>query len=210
MKIGLVTAISYGNYGSLLQAVALNETIKSLGHEVKVIHNVKNILWQGRKDNLKREGLLRFFVVRSWNRLKRLLRIGYFAVRYEKFIRFCKANISSADTCHNKQELEDIADKFDAVVCGSDQIWTALNLHPFYYLDFVHDKAKKLAYAPSIDTNHVKDNELKRQIIDLAGDFEFISVRERKPAEVLSCWLNRYVKAVLDPALLLNGHEWEK
>lgn len=50
MKIGLVTAISYGNYGSLLQAVALNETIKSLGHEVKVIHNVKNILWQGRKD----------------------------------------------------------------------------------------------------------------------------------------------------------------
>ena len=58
--------------------------------------------------------------------------------------------------------------------------------------------------------NHVRNNYVRKQIIRLAGDFDFISLREKEPAEILSQWLNKRVSTVLDPSLLLNAHEWEK
>ena len=58
--------------------------------------------------------------------------------------------------------------------------------------------------------NHVRNNFIRKQIIRLTGDFDFISLREKEPAEILSQWLNKRVSTVLDPSLLLNAHEWEK
>ena len=132
------------------------------------------------------------------------------AEREEKFLSFLGENISLTEKCDTMQELEDVAKNFDAVICGSDQIWSPLGLDAHYYLDFVHDRAKKAAYAPSIDTNHVRSEAVRQRVIALAGDIAYLSVREKASAETLSLWLNRKVEAVLDPALLLKASEWEK
>lgn len=218
MKTGIMTWFTYHNYGTALQVTALTEKIRSLKHEAVVINYdpmPKQIQYQTRRAKIKREGLIKFVVFRVWRRLKNfVLRRNYTgyssAERENRFNEFLSENISITGKCNTPEELAKAAESLDAVVCGSDQIWSPLCFDSHYYLDFVRDRAKKLAYAPSIDTNHVRNDKVKKQIIDLAGDFEFISVREKKSAEILSQWLNKNVKAVLDPALLLKADEWEK
>lgn len=212
MKTGIMTWFTYHNYGTALQLTALSDKIKSLGHDTVLINYSPRPL-PADKEN---EHITAKFIVKDIARFiaKRINsydgRIYNVDEREEKFEDFIGKNISLTAECNTQPELEDIAGQLDAVICGSDQIWSPLCYDPHYFLDFVHDHTKKIAYAPSIDPSHIISKTVKDKIIDMAGDIDYVSVREHKAASAFSQWLNKDVKTTLDPALLLDAGDWEK
>lgn len=107
-------------------------------------------------------------------------------------------------------ELSIVNNRYDIIICGSDQIWNTkfTNNNKTYFLDFVKNK-KKGAYAPSIG---IEDwpQEQKEEIKRLLSDFSFIGVREKQAVDVVQQLTNLPVHWSLDPTFLLKRDEWAK
>ena len=68
---------------------------------------------------------------------------------------------------------------YDAFICGSDQIWNincTQEFVPEFFLEFVSDSKKKIAYAPSMPAK-VPDKYYKRMKNDIER-LDAVSVRE--------------------------------
>lgn len=125
---------------------------------------------------------------------------------------FIAKDLKLTSICYCSKDYRNSAKEFDALVCGSDQIWNPVSTayHDFYWLGFC-DKGKKFSYAPSMGTKPLSVSE--GEIIEayLEG-FTAISVREEKSADILNSLkgITSHVETVLDPTLLLEVQEWEK
>ena len=108
------------------------------------------------------------------------------------------------------EELSTISNRYDMIICGSDQIWNTkyTNFNKTFFLDFVKN-TRKGAYAPSIG---IEDwpQEQKEEIKKLLSDFSFIGVREKQSVDVVQQLTSLPVHWSLDPTFLLNRNEWSK
>lgn len=207
-KIGILTFHASYNYGSMLQAHALQQVIMGMGHNCTVI----NFRTQKQKDfylpHFKRGNIL--------GRIKR-------TIIYLPFITsLCKKNRLFEDFLKDKmiltkKEYSTLDDlfledfDFDYVISGSDQIWNTrcLDFDWAYYLPFVK-KAKKIAYAPSMGPNSkddVGDIEAEK-IKKLLLQYSAVSVREQGTSSRLKCFTGNNYPIMLDPTLLLPNSYW--
>ena len=198
-KIGIVTWYDKGyNYGSTLQAFAMQSYLENKGYECELINykpeykKVYNVL----KEIIKRLYLLVFNykVYKSWRIM-------------EKWI---KNNIKESKLILSYEELIKYSQKYDILICGSDQIWC--NSHdvvdPFYYLQFT-DIEKRIAYAPSIGKNYINDN-IQETFAKYVKEIKYLSIREEKGAELIQKYAGKSAKVVVDPTFLLDKKMWEK
>ena len=77
-------------------------------------------------------------------------------------------------------------------------------------MDFVDENKKKIAYAPSFG---VKQNDYPYQnnkLKNLLNRFDYISVREEDGKYIIKKLINKSVKIVLDPTLLLEKKQWNE
>ena len=79
-----------------------------------------------------------------------------------------------------------------------------------YFLDFVSDPSKMIAYAPSMGVSHIEQPGLDEQISKLTNRFRYLSVRENTGARIIQELNGREAKVVLDPTLLLDNDDWEQ
>ena len=195
MKIGILTFHQAINFGAVLQAYALQETLKSLGHDATVIDYTPT--W----DNSVHGGVL--FELKQ--RIKKVLFTPVHAKRSKIFKAFCDQHLKL-----DGLNLNDATNDYDAFILGSDQIWnpviTANGFDHVYFGDFVSVKGiKKISYAGSIgSTNNVSDTQ-KKEFIDLLNSLDGVSIREKELQDYLT---ENSVKShiVLDP-VLLSGKE---
>lgn len=190
MKTVTITWIYYENFGTYLQAYALQNTIMKLGHDNIIIDDScfyqPSILGKIRKTILN--------IIQGKNNKTH----KYYSTFKSKYL---KIGYSSGRT-------ECFSNKYDVYLCGSDQIWSPyLDFNPYYYLAFT-DK-KKVAYAPSIGTG-VCSNEYKANVKPFIEKFAHVAVREEDGAKMLSTFIDKEIKVVLDPTLLLTREEWSK
>ena len=111
---------------------------------------------------------------------------------------------------NNYTKLKEKTKKYDAFVCGSDQIWSTAEerIEPFYYLQFA-EKEKRISYAPSIGKDNVGES-VKEKFFKYVSEIKYISVREQNAANIIKSEINIEPKVVLDPTLLLNKEYWKK
>ena len=207
MKIGIMTWFQYHNYGTSLQVVALSKVLNKLGQETSVINykETRSAIF------LHKENVVKDVYIQMKNRIEEHPYHRYEEkVREEKFESFLKKNLKFTKRVSILPEFEDLNDEFDAFVCGSDQIWSPSFYNPRYFLDFVIDDYKKIAYAPSIGTNKIDDDNTKAQMIKHIERIKYISTREKTGADLIENNIGRHVETVLDPTLLLTEKEWEK
>lgn len=207
-KIGCITFHASHNYGSNLQAYALQQfivnnfdcTYEIINLRTKKQLNMYNLCFN--KKDVK--SILKSI---AYYRYRKDLIIKY--DKYENFINN-KLNIS-------KKKFEDINslknNKFDYDCCisGSDQIW---NLSPSdfdwsYYLEFI-DSCTKISYAASfgpvkqnwtdIERNRIKDDLL---------NYNYISVREKGSFDNVKNLVKLSPSINVDPTLLLSSNEWD-
>lgn len=205
MQVGLITFHASYNFGSALQAFAMQAVIKSLGHEPAVVDYVCR--------DQKQYVLLSPCHPRRAPRILKNLRAYY--GRKDAFERFAEVNFKLTKTRYsykNEMALAELQDEFDCFVCGSDQIWnldcTQGVVEPFF-LSFAGDK-RRVAYAPSLaHTEFKSENFDKEKVARLLADFDDLSVREEETLPLFQPLVDKPIDVVLDPTLLLDAADYE-
>ena len=217
MKIGILTFHAAHNFGSMLQAYALQKYLIGKGYEVIILNlRTKRQLRLYRhplsfKIPYRRSSLYEaaaslfnpiwlFHECRKWN-------------IYEDFLK--NDLILSKREYRHWLDLRNYISELglDGIITGGDQIWNlrCKDFDDSYLLCGELKGIKKISYSPSFggrllssitkdETDYVKQN---------LSDYDFISVREETMRQFLSTLLNKKIELVVDPTLLLQAHDYD-
>jgi len=209
--VGLITYHSAYNFGSVFQAYATKKAIEQLGFKVETIdyRTKSQTYWYTTETSRRLYGErlwlwdMQFYLIRT-ARLSRRKKFEEFIVRY--------LNLTTP-TLRTYQDVINSKFHYDALVCGSDQIWNPYCLKFFnenkeeallpYFLKFGTAK-KRISYASSFNT-------FKKTIIEGCknlDNIDILSVREEETAKIVSELTGREVTHVCDPTLLLKPDEY--
>lgn len=208
MKIAILTQPLHDNYGGLLQAYALKETLKTLGHNPIIInrHGAGSNPIRRELSKLKNKLLLRPA------RLNQYLNYSQRALISERTLSFRTKYIPELSELitTNKGMKSLLSQNIDAFIVGSDQCWRP-RYSPCitnYFLDFIKEqkKIKRIAYAASFGTAEWEFSKQQTQECkNLLGLFDAISVREDDGITLVKDHLGRNDAIhVLDPTMLLD------
>ena len=108
-----------------------------------------------------------------------------------------------------KQKLADIGKRYNAVVCGSDQIWNPniTDTDLSYFLDFCDKNTKRISYAPSFGIDEFSDDFSKITKKELS-EFHALSVREKPGQDFIFNLLGKEASLVSDPTFLVSSEQW--
>lgn len=212
-KVGLITLHRVVNYGSVLQAYALQEKIKELGYDIEIIdYFPERLTMKGMLIRIKNKGE-KFKKSLSIRTLARIVILPSYIKRFNVFFSFLKKYMKlSPKTYKTIDEINNEKFEYDIYCTGSDQVWNSGWNEKFdypYYLSFVPDDKKKIAYAASFGKNKLEENEIDETKKYLSR-YDAISLRELSGVEIVkSLGISNSIN-VVDPTLLLNGNEWRK
>lgn len=206
--IGLITFHCSYNYGSALQAYALQTKLQELSQKNGDMGGCSILNYYYKKD-------MKVYDIRWGDGFKviafDLLTLPQCYRRKLAYERFRKCFFNQTEQTSNWRELTRISADCDTLVCGSDQIWNlglVEGTNPAYFLKFAQPGQKKISYAASMASARINDryaSELKEAL----NDFAAISVREQGSDKALSVIIGRDVKVVLDPTLLVDRTVWD-
>ena len=191
------------NFGSQLQLTALTYIIRQMGYEPEIInYKPKQEMYRVRKN-------IFFVIYRMFRKLHYVGNPEYLSdIKRNIFESYKKENLCFTQTCDLSSDLYMLNDLFEAFVCGSDQIWNPYYGDDKYFLNFVEDARKKIAYGVSFGVDMLPNQYVSGKYQKLLKDFSLISIREIQGKEMLSRLGIRDVPVVLDPTLLLDMEKW--
>lgn len=177
-----VIGLWYGrNYGSMITYYALNKILKNMGLSVLMINNP-----------LAPDGEIE--MTKTSPRL--------FAEQYYEVSRKFRMN-----------ELAMLNNICDTFIVGSDQLWNYVLSKPYgqmYFLDFVQDKKKKIAYGTSFGKEIYTGTEEYRKLSKRNMErFDYVSVREDYAVQMCSDLYGVKSEKVLDPVFLCEPSEYD-
>lgn len=208
------------NYGGTLQAYALARFLNDNGFAAKQVSYAKEPKTSIQKSSIG-------FVKKTMHYIKRLPRIPFSIfkrVRYKKtkiqmerfmarrmdvFNAFREENIPhTAVFCD--ENLQVLNHDFDIFITGSDQVFNFNFFRKGYFLGFVGQDKKKIAYAASMATTNVSEENasfFKKSL----ENFYAISVREPEAMEYINNLFGKKIALVcVDPTFLINPEQWGK
>lgn len=198
-RIGMMTFLHNDNYGSILQAWALQRTLEDMGFDTAHIdyapskqEKIRNLLQSGNSPKLILEGMRKKSATGKM---------------HGGFDEFRKENIRTTAPCHDHAALTKAAEDFDVLLCGSDQIWSPVWLNPAYFLDF-SDKPK-VSYAPSLGVKELPNRAKQRKIARMVKRFFAVSVREAEGAELIERLTGLEPVVLPDPVMLVPKDKWQ-
>lgn len=212
MKIAIMTQPLGKNYGGMIQAWALQQVLKSAGHEPVTIDRQGDS--KGAAYHAARFG---------YRTLQKALGKRKAPINFERHLpyilqnnqAFIEQNLSMSERLDSTIKLKTHFEReqYDAVIVGSDQTWRprySPNIDNFF-LDFLQDSdIKRIAYASSFGVDDWEFTEEEtRRCSTLAKQFDAISVRESSGVELCGKHLGVEAIHVLDPTLLVERQVYE-
>lgn len=198
------------NYGSALQAYALQQKFVEFGVNAKIVEQPMN----GKKIQYSLYERVRAFLTPEKHygikeKLRRIIENRIFKEKEIKINRFVKQNIKTISYENFCSELEDGA----ILLSGSDQIWSIINgnIKDFYLFKSISNKnVFKVSYAASIGITDLSGEQLE-YYKNALKDYDIVSLRERAAFDQLKKELdNTIVRQDIDPTLLYEGTFWKK
>lgn len=209
MKIDIVTLHRAQNYGSVLQAFALQKQIEKLGHQAYILdyyperYTNKGLLKRLKNKSSRFNNPLVLLIA------KLLIYPSYLkkGIQFNKFMHYL--NLEKPSFATNEEGMGRFTDA-DAYCAGSDQIWNSHwneGVEKVLFLDFVPKGKLCLSYAASIGLSNIPANEIDETKL-LLDKFEFLSLREDKGVELVRELGRTDAVQCLDPTLLMSKEEW--
>ena len=206
MRIATLTWFTGNNYGSTMQSYALQAFLKKHGFESDILAysppKTKNLRLKILNHSVK--ATLEY----KANELYVKLRGTGAQNNLHLFNEFRNKNMTFSESCSTRAEIAAMNDKYDAFVCGSDQIWNPFYFDPVYALEFVDGNRRKIAYAPSFGTNEISKKSAARMKKPISS-INYLSVRELNGVQLIQKLTGREAIQVSDPVMLLNRKDWE-
>lgn len=207
MKIGIVTFHASLNCGSMLQAYALQETLREkYNQDVEII----DFSSKGQRQ------MYSLIDTRLRPRvLKRNIRVlpylKEFKILKEDYRKFSKEYFSLTSKRYKKNsELFELQNTYDMLITGGDQVWNVIcrDTDLAYFLNF-SNSAIKVSYSPSLGAVNINKAAKNLSVYrNLLEKFDYLSVREPNGREWLEQLLDRNVEIIADPTMLLTPTEW--
>lgn len=223
-KIGIITYHEPISYGAHLQCFGLQKYLKDTGYDAEIIdYSSKGYL------ELRRTKKIKSLIKRGCNVLKSPISFikarnnaNKIQIEQEKYkTLIIKRNKKfkdfeaeyynlSKERYENYSDLKNLIPKYDAYICGSDQIWNPgfCDMDDNYFLSFAPEN-KRVAYAPSFGVSKIPFYAIKEYKKRLKS-IKYISVREKTGAKIIKKLTNRNVPVVIDPTFLIGKEEWSK
>lgn len=131
------------------------------------------------------------------------------ALRMKKFADFRKNKFAKLSPIyHGYEQLQEGGQRYDAVLSGSDQLWSPAGLPTnFYNLMFVPDVIRKISYASSFGVSEIPWYQRSRTA-EYLNRIQFVSMRENRGAEIVEELTGRKVPVVLDPVFNFDADGW--
>lgn len=234
-KVAIVTWARGVNYGTILQAFSLTDTLRKHGYDAVLLDDSiltgefkaqasadKDVKTPPQSSQTK-NGKLSYYL----NKIKKAIYVFSSPKRYRNyknertfervssnkkraFEEFKKAYLTMSEP-FGVAEYDRVGNEYDAYVCGSDQIWTIKSKpeYHYYYLGFTDDSKKRIAYAPCIGEYKIPDFA-KSDIKNLTERFDKIAMRDNHGSKLISETSAKSVSTVLDPVLLKTPTEWQE
>lgn len=204
-KVKMLTFHNAENYGAVLQAYALKETLKEFGAKPEFVNYENEKILSDYK--LIRTNSLKSFFSSLWYLPRNIKRKRSFKSFSDKYLDATKKKYYSS------KEIEDDIESGDIFVTGSDQIWNpdlTGGLSDVYALNFKTDKnIQRIAYGASLGNEEL----LQKYALDFKtklSSLNSISVREQSIIKSLEEICGKSVEQVIDPTFLLSKQEWDK
>ena len=209
MKIGILTLPFNNNYGGYLQAIALVEVLRRIGHEPCFIYR--------RRDKKGIKAKAKCFILGLRGLFIKSKRHPFFHDSERDFMRkginiipFVESRLKPmTEKIYDSDTLKKYGCVFDAYIVGSDQVWRPIFVPQIedYFFRFVSNPSAKLvAYAASFGCSAPEyTNDQILNCGELIKRFSALSLRESSGVNVMNKlgWTFGNVEVVLDPTLLL-------
>ncbi len=199
-RIGVMTFLHNDNYGSTLQAWALQKAMTDMGHEAEHIdyrpnqaEKIRNLLLSGNSPRLILEGMRK----RRAN-----------GSRPQGFRAFQGEQMKLSPACPDHRALARRAQAYDLLIAGSDQVWSPVWLNPAYFLDFT--RKPKVAYACSLGVKEMPVPRKQRRMAALIKPFRAVSVREEAGADMVEKLTGSRPAVTPDPVMLVEKAQWQQ
>lgn len=219
MKISILTQPLSNNYGGILQAYALQNALRSMGHEVIVLDRRpaypsvglilrRSLSWV---KCMMRKYVLRQPDVNISNPLLEHYTLDKAWTYDDSALRgFVHDEIARTGPLRSSAALYRYVRKhgIEAVVVGSDQVWREAYTPCItdFFLGFLlpDSRVRRIAYAASFGTESEPISAAQLpQCVDLARRFDALSVREKAGQRFMRDVFGLDARLVLDPTLLL-------
>ena len=215
--IGLVTCYFHHNYGSVLQAYATEMIFKKMNIPFETI------ACKAPKTYMKSNRfiyLIKKLLIGDWKMAVGKIKIKYYRNKYPEtfgqnyevrnkcFENFIHSFFHLSSIHNTREELHRNANKYSAILVGSDQLWRTDSVeHGYYTLEWVPDHIKKIAYSTSFGITKVPRFQIKKNQ-KFMKRFDYMALREKSGCEIVYQLTGRKVDIVLDPTLLFTGEQW--
>ena len=197
----------HNNYGGLLQAFALQKVIRDLGYDA--VTNADRLV---RGITIKRVLVRTIKNAVKWVLGYNVITEGKKSVISTNTQRFVKKHIQTESI---KVLNDEVADRYDIFVVGSDQVlrkrYSDVVSYFLYALRQREDK-RRVFYAASFGTDDLSEwgEKEKETCRSLAPKFDAVSVREDSGIDIFKNEFGVDAELVLDPTLLLEKEEYLK
>ncbi|SFU95504.1 polysaccharide pyruvyl transferase family protein [Halomonas korlensis] len=205
-KVGILNfQYSTHNYGAVLQAAALENICRQLGHEAQHLDYMA-----------KPKANLRSFIGKLLRKLGiRKAPQANQVANEEAFERFRQNFIKRTQRIKSAKEFPTAAKGFDSVIVGSDQVWRPAFAKDMlaFFLGYVPKGVDRIAYAASFGTaawEQADDTVLTEAVRQELQQFRAISCREESGVQICRDVFGVGAEHVLDPLLLVDEPFFEK
>ena len=205
IKIATITTHGALNYGAVLQAYALSTYLNGAGYHCEILDYRPNYVKES------------YRLIKAPHSPSGVLLAGFQALHYQerktrkqRFEQFQKEYLCTTyEKATQREELTALANEFDLLICGSDQIWNP-KLHHFdeaYFLSYPEITVKRMAYAASFGQDSL-DDDSKKEIARRIARIERFGCREFSAKKIVEELSGRDAEMVLDPVFLLSAETW--
>lgn len=196
MKIGILTFHEADSYGAVLQAYALQQTLRKLGADSRFVQI--NVPTATQTPAAPASPAAALFAKRMQLEGKK---------REALFAAFRKEHMAISEPY---APTDDIDSDFDCFIAGSDQIWNFRipGADARYFLPFAKSE-KRYSYAASFGADELPE-KAKAWAARQLGCFREISVREEKGCGIVKALTGKSAQVCVDPTMLLDPTDWER
>lgn len=218
MRIGILTFHFGNNYGGILQCYALQQVVRSFGHDVQII----NFRSQG--DLTMRHIIGRLREQPSLASRFRFIRENFFTkevmdreLQYKKYTSVAVCNTFREKYLKLSVPLDEETigkyanARYDMIIVGSDRIWDSFyDRVPAYFMGWEPAfHGKKMSYAACSAYTKVYGKR-SAELARLLNSFDKITVRDSSTAQLVKMLTGTAPQIVPDPCLLYDYSEFQE
>ncbi len=192
------------NYGGVLQFFALQKALIQNNVDCKIL------FIKAEKNICVNYGFIKsccFFLLKKINKMKiRQIKLERAIKNRKKKIEIFKRKYYTDTVFYKEENLR----SYNAIICGSDQIWNPNFARERAFLTFAPNDVNTIIYAASMGCTSLTE-EQKMAYKGRVERIKHVSVRESSSKKILDDFITgKDIEIVADPTLLLDSDTWKQ